>query len=357
MSFEYRFFEKQYKTYCKQTTLKVYHKYPKLRLYIPYDISEYLLRQKGRFRNIYINDIDITNYAYVITERKTHRKRFIINAYATQKYNLNTTTLYNICVKKEILPLQLYRYEFYFSYEETEEESEWQRKFNVSFYTPITLDYSEIISAINDAILDSLGSDYLDIVIGIRQGVAIARYLGYETIKAIEFELNDKTKVSFPYIVIDLQHHYPPYNWGNFTIQTNRKLLSYKSKIITLDYDRVDLNFVYQQLKKLLNMNIKDNIKRIELYSTTHGYHVYIYLHKGIKFKEQIDIRKKLQDDPKRIEIDEYKYNIATTINYYSLPAINTLFRRKWQIVKGTPIEISSETFIRIINVDELGKI
>jgi len=357
MSFEYRFFERQYKTYCKQTYLKVYHRYPRLRLYIPYNISEYLLRQRGRFRTLYINDIDITNYVYVITEERTHRKRFIINAYATQKYNLNITTLYNICVKKEILPLQLYRYEFYFSYEETEEESANQRKFNVSFYSPTTLDYSEIVSAINDAILDSLGSDYLDIVIGIRQGVAIARYLGYETVKAVEVELNDKTKVNFPYIVIDLQHHYRPYNWGNFTIQTARKLVRYKAKLITLDYDRVTLDFVYQQLKKLLNMDIKDNIKRIEIYSTTHGYHVYIYLYKGIKFKEQIDIRKELQDDPKRIEIDEYKYSIATTTDYYSLPAINTLFKKKWQIVKGTPIEISSETFIRIINMNELGKI
>jgi len=357
MSFEYQFFKKEYKTYCKQTTLKVYHRYPRLRLYIPYDISEYLLRQKGRFRTLYINDIDITNYSYIITERKTHRKRFIINSYATQKYNLNTTTLYNVCVKKEILPLQLYRYEFYFSYEETEEESEQQRKFNVSFYTPILLDYSEIISAINDAILDSLGSDYLDIVIGIRQGVAIARYLGYETVKAIEVELNDKTKVSFPYIVIDLQHHYRPYNWGNFTVNTARKLLSYKARLITLDYDRVTIDFVYQQLKKLLNMDIKNNIRRIEIYNTTHGYHVYIFLKHGIKFKEQIDIRKELQDDAKRIEIDEYKYSIATPTDYYSLPAINTLFRRKWQIVKGTPIEISMETLIRIINVDELSKI
>jgi len=357
MSFEYQFFRKEYKTYCKQTYLRVYHRLPKLRLYIPYNISEYLLRQKGHFRNIYINDIDITNYVFVATERKTHRKRFVINAYATQKYNLNTTTLYNICVKKEILPKQLYRYEFYFSYEETEEESEQQRKFNVSIYTPILLDYSELVDAIRDAILDSLGSDYLDIVIGIRQGVAVARYLGYETVKTVEFELNENTKVSFPYIVIDLQHHYRPYNWGNFTIQTARKLVAYKSRLITLDYDKVDLNFVYQQLKKLLNMNIKDNIKRIEIYSTTHGYHVYIFLKKGILFKEQINIRKELQDDAKRIEIDEYKYSIATTTDYYSLPAINTLFRRKWQIVKGTPIEISSETFIRIINVNELGKI
>jgi len=344
------------KTYCKSTKLNIYHRKPALRLYIPFDVSTSLLLEKGEYKALYINDNDITNYSYIITNKKTLKKRFVINAYATKKYNLNTNTEYNICIKKEIPIPYLYRYELYFSYKEDEENFAEQRKFNVSFYSSALLDFETITNMVRDAIIDSLGDDYYDIVIGMNNGIAIARYLGYERVEAVDFDLLPTTEVNFPYIVIDLQQHYRPYNWGNFTTKMSKELLKYKSRLITLDYDDVDITYVEGKIYEISRMPIKDIIEHIELYQTTHGFHVYIYLTKEITFNEQIDIRTTLKDDEHRIEIDKYKYSIATTTDYYSLPAINTLFKQKWEYHKGKFTTISTETLLRIINIHELRK-
>lgn len=335
--------------YCEQTYLRVYHRLPALRLYIPFDVSTKLHNARGRTQRILIGQPedmhDITNYVYYIPSGRGRRGRYIINAYATAIYNLTTTEKYWVCVDKLIPFKPMYRYEYYFSIYAPEGTSMQDRIFNVSFYSPIELTINEIEENAREAVKDAL-KGYWDELLGFESTPATPKYLGVERVNYVEFEFKDTTETDIPYIIVDLQHHYRPYTWCNFTTRTYQGLMSYKTSMITVDYDNKSLTEIETILGNFILENPDLPIKQIRIYQTNHGYHVYIFLKNIIKTKKIMDLRAKLGDDSNRLALDEYKLSL----NYCSHPAFNTLFIKKWKYDKGIYELASHETLIKIIN-------
>ena len=338
----------RYKLTCRTTTLSVYHRYPELRLYVPYDITQQLWttiqRQEGVLVNRYINGNKITDYSYFAINKKTGKRRLVINAEAVKKYDLDTNTKYKICFTYKIPMKYIYRIEGYFSYDIETIKPANSRQFAVSYITPIIQDYDTILKVFKDAITEALGSDYYDLVVGGSGAIAGIRYLGYERLPSnINYELQQNTEVNYGYVIADYKMHYRPYNWSNISVETAKALIDYKLSYIGIDYDNTTLTEIETRLSLLKQYDIE--IKYIDIYRTNHGYHVYIWLNKPIKPELQLEIRDMLGDDKNRLNIDIIKGKIG---NFAGI-LFNTLFVKKWAIVNGKFEFISHETFIKRI--------
>lgn len=343
-------YHERFKTYCKETRLKVYHAKPRLRLYIPYDVSTSLYYRPGRFRRLLINDNDITDYSYAIYNRKTHRVRFVISNAGVRRFNLNTASLYNVCVEKEIL--LWYRYLWYMPYETTSKDA---RHFEISVYFPDVINVYDAEEYRNAAFTEGLGSSYYDTLFK----VLYIKYMGIEILPRLRLRTVKETEVSQPYFVTDLEKHYYPYAWSNIQLNTIKNIMRYKLKMITLDYDGVDYDTVMNQLSAINNLEIKPLIRYIDIYQTGKGYHVYIYLKRPITPNEILKYREMLGDDSNRIAFDRDKLYIAEKAltaqskrnGVYALLGFNTLFYVKYHFnyETGKYEEISRETFLKRI--------
>ena len=86
-------------------------------------------------------------------------------------------------------------------------------------------------------------------------------------------------------------------------------MTSDKWRLVTLDWDKFAWNKAYKLIKFILN-DRKDIIK-IKVYSSPNldGYHIYIYFDHWLEWSEVLKLRRKYQDDDKRLINDLFKTN------------------------------------------------
>ena len=361
------------KRYCEKTTLRVYHRLPTLRLYVPFHISSKLHNALGETTAIYLNDNDITNYVYYVYDKRRKQGRYILNSYITAILELNTNEEYTFCIDKIIQTKPQYRYEYYFSYEKENQESINDRKFDIGFFATEKLTFNEMEEKAKESIEDAFGNDYWDVVIGINQGIATPKWLGYETVPNIEWDLKGDTEVNFPYSILDLQGHYSPKAWCNLTNEMIKELLEYKLSMITVDYDNKNLAELETLIGNFLTKHPNLKWREISIYETGKGYHVYIYLDTIIKVRNLMTYRHELGDDLNRLLIDFYKVFLQkfgdfeeamaflTQNPYLNNPCaiftINTLFKSKYSIKhekgKIEYIKVSEESLVKLIKKHE----
>lgn len=97
----------------------------------------------------------------------------------------------------------------------------------------------------------------------------------------------------------------------------------YRFQFLTLDYDSSS------PLSKMSILEALEEFPQAKLYKTRRGYHIRCHLNENLSFDELLELRRRFNDDPSRIEIDEayheQGYDFLT----------NTLFNKKWWISEG----------------------
>ena len=86
-------------------------------------------------------------------------------------------------------------------------------------------------------------------------------------------------------------------------------MTSDKWRLVTLDWDK----FAWNKANKLIKFifNDRKDITKIKVYSSPNldGYHIYIYFDKWLLWSEVLQLRRKYQDDDKRLINDLFKTN------------------------------------------------
>jgi len=86
-------------------------------------------------------------------------------------------------------------------------------------------------------------------------------------------------------------------------------MTSDKWKIISLDWDKFTWHKAYKIIKFIFND--RKDIKKIKVYSSPNldGYHIYIYFDHWLLWHEVLQLRRKYQDDSKRLINEFFKVN------------------------------------------------
>jgi len=86
-------------------------------------------------------------------------------------------------------------------------------------------------------------------------------------------------------------------------------MTSDKWRLVTLDWDKFAWNKAYKLIKFIFND--RKDITKIKVYSSPNldGYHIYIYFDHWLEWSEVLKLRRKYQDDDKRLINDLFKTN------------------------------------------------
>ena len=86
-------------------------------------------------------------------------------------------------------------------------------------------------------------------------------------------------------------------------------MTSDKWKIVTLDWDKFAWYNAYKLIKYIFGD--RKDIEKIKVYSSPNldGYHIYIYFDHWLEWSEVLNLRRKYQDDDKRLINDLFKTN------------------------------------------------
>ena len=86
-------------------------------------------------------------------------------------------------------------------------------------------------------------------------------------------------------------------------------MTSDKWRLVTLDWDKFTWHKAYKIIKFILND--RKDIRKIKVYSSPNldGYHIYIYFDKWLLWHEVLQLRRKYQDDSKRLINEFFKVN------------------------------------------------
>lgn len=310
--------------------LRIYHRLPKLRLYVPETIVlDYL--KVGRPEKIFINNVDVTGRVYYAGYRDY---RLVIPNDVVQQLNLkpgDTITLTVHVIRPEVIS---YHHVVYASYQKEKTPEKDVRKFEVHIFSERELSVEEAIEEAKSAFLDALGSDY-----EIIWSLLYLRYVGWERIP-VEVK---------GYIVIDFKQHYAPYYWTDISLEKRAEIIKWRFNFVNVDVDEKNIARV-RNIISSTRLLIPDKVEKIQVYTTRHGFHVRILLREWLKSRgpkaleenvaENLRLREAFGDDAGRIGFDETKYSIHESL----WCVCDVLFYKKYDVETK---EWSIETFYR----------
>jgi bifunctional DNA-binding transcriptional regulator/antitoxin component of YhaV-PrlF toxin-antitoxin module len=316
-----------YETLSYTVKLRIYHRLPRLRLYIPGEVAKDAL-SRGKIDRILLNGVDVTGRLYLSGYRDY---RLVIPYDVVAKLNLkpgDTVKVEIVIVKREVIT---YHHVVYASYDDQTKEKD-KRRFEFHLFRDHELTSEEAIREAKECFTDLIGQDY-EIV----WDILSIRYVGWE---AIPVKVEGCT-------IIDMQEHYHPYHWTTLEMKDDAEIIKWRFSRVNVDVDVRDLRRL-QDIVSSAKLALGTKVDKIYVYTTRHGFHVRIFLREWLKpppdvegnIEENLRIRTLLGDDPGRIAFDEIKYRINRRLWSVS----DVLFYRKEDMETG---EISIETFYR----------